>query len=364
MADAARRKQKQRLKREEKRRQLQKQNHLSPFKKVELSSELVACYVNTDWRERGQATAFVLRELRDGSLAFCCFLVDSWCAGLKDCWAKFDVLGSEFDHHVQYMSKQLGNTIMRVPMEDIRCLFSAGIRFARKNGFKVPADWSRCASFLGTSLDIEHASLDGFGFEGNPDMLCWSAPMHDLRNRLIGTTAEEFLRRPNVKYFVEVGEDELAELDEMNEINAIAGNLTLDSVTDRQFDLLVQGAHKHAEAGAKNVAAWCLQNGRTPSTRLKDGVLLGMLVDSSPARSGQDSTNEPQHLAQAVQLAAAQYLEADLRNRELPAELREALIQYNLYMDSFPDANSALAGLSGFDPRRLKTLAGQVRGSP
>src|SRR5687767_4262155 len=86
MPDRARKKEKQRLKRQKKRDALRRAKGVSPYKRIASAGELVACYMNDDWRERGQAVAFVLRRGPGGVLAMASFMIDLWCAGLKDAW--------------------------------------------------------------------------------------------------------------------------------------------------------------------------------------------------------------------------------------------------------------------------------------
>src|SRR5947207_2226968 len=102
MADRARKLEKKRKKREQKRHQLRKANSVSPVKWA-AQGRLVACMMNADWRERGQAVPFVLREGPGGRYVMATFMIDLWCAGLKDAWGRVDVLRNEFDEAVDRM---------------------------------------------------------------------------------------------------------------------------------------------------------------------------------------------------------------------------------------------------------------------
>lgn len=42
------------------------------------------CYTNTGWQEMGMATVVITRERKDGNFVVCCFVVDTFCLGVKD----------------------------------------------------------------------------------------------------------------------------------------------------------------------------------------------------------------------------------------------------------------------------------------
>src|SRR5437016_12107394 len=94
---SARKKERQRLKRAKKAAQIRKAKSVSIFKRAASAGEVDACYINPDWRERGQAVAYVLTRLPGGTCAMATFMVDLWCAGLKDAWGVTDITRTEFE---------------------------------------------------------------------------------------------------------------------------------------------------------------------------------------------------------------------------------------------------------------------------
>src|SRR3954452_20828499 len=198
MADRASRKARQRQKREKKRQALRRAASVSPYKRA-AAGALVACHVNADWRERGQATGYVLRRPPGPGmgLAMACFLVDLWCAGLKDAWGRFEMLREEYDDVVERMGDRMDARMPEVPLEEAAAIVAGGIRFPVQNGFRLPPHYQRWTAFLGGKLDWQHADLSAFGVEGGTK-LRWVAPMRDLGARLIGSAVEQFLAPPDV----------------------------------------------------------------------------------------------------------------------------------------------------------------------
>src|SRR5215204_5835790 len=91
MSDA-RRKQQKRLKREKKKAEQRRALSISPYKRVGQSGEVEACYINGNWREQGLASITLIRRNPAGAHAMAVFLIDIWCAGLKDAWGRLDVM--------------------------------------------------------------------------------------------------------------------------------------------------------------------------------------------------------------------------------------------------------------------------------
>src|SRR4051812_12418100 len=154
MANRADKKAKQRLKGERKRLALRKAGAISPYKKA-AHGRLAAVWANGDWRERGQASVFVFRETSGGGLAMAGFLVDLWCAGLKDAWGRLDVFREEFDKIVDGMDERMDGQMAEVPLDEAAGIVAGGIRFAVRNGFRLPAHYTRWTAFLGP-LDPDH----------------------------------------------------------------------------------------------------------------------------------------------------------------------------------------------------------------
>lgn len=256
MSDRAQRKARQRLKRKQKRRELHRAANASPYRRA-AGGELVGCWINHDWRERGQATVWVLRRGAGGVLSFATFLVDSWCAGLKDAWGRTEIFQDEFDDAIERMSEQLGGTIAPCDLEEARYVIAGAVRFAVENGFRLAGRYDRWTAFLGSGpIRWREAELDGFGVEGDVRRLRWVGPLEDLRTRLIGSTVEQFIDRPDVEaifdgqgtHYEEFEEDELDEDEGMD-----------------QFEQL-------SEQAADAARLWCAEKGLAPEPMLVEAM--------------------------------------------------------------------------------------------
>lgn len=324
MSDRAAKKQKQRLKREAKRSRHQKLATLSPYRKVEMFSNLHACYINSDWRTRGQAIGYVVRQMRDGSMTFMTFLIDLWCAGLKDIWAKFDLFSDEVNEYVKHTRENMGTSMTRVSLDEIKPLLAAGVRFARQNGFRLPADLQKCLAFVG-EIDSTNADLTGFGYEGDPGKLYWMAPLSDLRKRLVGCTVEEFLAKPNVEYMAELGEDYFEEEDE-----------------NARFDRLLAQFEEFADVGFDEITAWLESQGEAPSPDLLTGfkmIFAGTLLRFA------DKNNDVDMRDAATELVL-DAVDRDVTQLESQSEsLQLGKAQIKRWLETFKSHDEAMATL-------------------
>lgn len=302
-------------------------------------SEVTACYLNADWRERGQAIGYVVREMRDGSLAMTTFLIDLWCAGLKDIWAKFELYNDEVDDSVKRTRESMGSAMVRVPVEDIRRLLTAAVRFARQNGFRLPSDWQKCAVFVGGLDEIDSADLTGFGWEGDPNKLHWCAPLHDLRSRLIGCSAEEFLRRPNVHYTMEIG-----------------GNEQVDEEPDKVlFRKLESNSKRFIHASTKLASEWLTSIGETPDPKLFEASIIEFARPwlAKNASAG----DKAMEMMEAVIASIAVDLLHFTGGPEDMEEHANAIDQFCRWMDSFPSGEAAIDAVNAEMQRMQQSTA-------
>lgn len=355
--DRAKKKQKQRLKRERKRVALRKAQSGSPARQYG-GGELVACYMNDDWRERGQAVAFVLRRGRDGRLAMATFLVDLWCAGLKDAWGRVGLSRDDFENSVDRISEQLHDTMDDAPLAEVAAVVAGGIRFARRNGFRLPHHYDRWAAFLG-DLHPDLADLTHFGVEGGTK-LRWVAPMHDLRARLIGSTVEQFLARPDVEFIIigaepfddfgfdprdgsAWGDDQADDDDDDEGEDADIDGDRLGSAEEvaQTFEVL-DSMVKNASASLRR---WCFANGRVPEKKIEDA--LPMVIARGFASIADEA--DPMAAAEAAEIRdrEARILEALPEPERL--RLQAAILQVEEFLRDRDDPQQFLAafGLPG-----------------
>jgi hypothetical protein len=310
MADQARKKQKQRLKREQKRRELRKSRGAGPAR-LFADGGLVACYVNSDWRERGQAAAFVLRRARDGRLGMATFMIDLWCAGLKDAWGRVGLTREEFEEVVDHMDATMDGTMDDAALPEVAALVAGAIRFARQNGFRLPAHHDRWAALLG-ELHPETADLSGFGYkEQEGKTLCWVGPMHDLRARLIGSTVEHFLTRPDVAFVL--GVEDGAFIDEFygDDDGGDDSDEEFDEELDEEgFEATAAVLDKMVEDGTASLRRWCFANGRVPEARIDAALPLVIARGFTSVIEGEVPSGEADRQVQEVRDKEREYLDS------------------------------------------------------
>ncbi len=186
--DRAAKKAKQRKKREQKRKELHKQSAISPHRVIETASRVERCYMNPDPGLGGYCTVLVVREARGLGLCMAGYLVDTLGMGLKDAWGWFGVTHKEVETTLEKAQTAHEGQIVEVPIERAAERVAGGIRYARQNGFRIPADAMKWLSFL-PKLDVEAADLSVFGSENGKPLIV--GDMDDIRRRMVAGTPED-----------------------------------------------------------------------------------------------------------------------------------------------------------------------------
>jgi len=316
-------KERRRLKRKEKRKQAIRLRKQSPYGQLRSAGSVEACVINENWRESGQAAIHVLARAPGCPPTTASFLVDLWCAGLKDAWGDLNATYADFRKMVDEMSDGTGLDFVHCELDLARSLIAGSIRFAHDNGFRLPARYERWLSVLGGVGDWSTADLSDFGLDGK---LRWVGPMADLRRRLVGTRAEDFLAREDVEYIVGAEEGDVPrELPEA--IEAEAQSIYLDMLN--------------------GVRRWCFANGEAPHPLLPQavGIILESILQVEDVGADEAHGEE--------QVAAAMENLADMLAMEAPQDarqLREALGQVQRFASSFDCYEDMLQAI-GLDER-------------
>jgi hypothetical protein len=301
-------KERRRLKRKEKRKQAIRLRKQSPYGQLRSAGSVEACVINENWRESGQAVIHVLAHAPGYPPTMASFLVDLWCAGLKDVWGDLNVTSVDFRNMVDEMSDGTGLDFVSCELDLARSLIAGSIRFAHDNGFRLPARYERWLSVLGGVGDWSTADLSNFGIDGK---LRWVGPMADLRRRLVGTRAEDFLAREDVEYIVGAEEGEMP--DELAE--------AIDAEVQTLYEEMLNGVRR-----------WCFANGEAPHPRLPEAVEITMEAILQVEDVGADEADKEE------QVAAAMENVADMLALEAPQDARqlgEALEQVQRFASSF-----------------------------
>ena len=296
MADRARRKERQRLKRQEKRRAMVRSNSGSPYRHNR-EGEIEACYINAAWREQGLANILTLKRVR-GNLVLGAYLVDLWCCGLKDAWGRLNISMHEFDDMRDRASGSM--EIVRIDAALARRLVAGAVRFAQQNGFALPPRYDRWTALLGID-DWRSAELADFSINGK---LRYVGSLEDLRRRLIDCSVDEFLARPDVQYIARVDDaddfdDEWLEDDgEFDDDNGEFDDDDDDDDAQPQVSLNeIDAIGVFFKARALDaIRQWCHATGREPHP------LLAQALDVTHESIAQARDEEPdsEELSEAV----------------------------------------------------------------
>ena len=317
-------KERRRLKRKRKHKQAIRLRNESPYRRLESAGSVERCLINDGWRETGQVVIYVLCRAPGGPAAMGSFLIDLWCAGLKDAWGRLDFTREDLREVVDHMSWGTGLNFVDCQPDVARKLIAGSIRFAQENGFRLPARHERWLAVVGGVGDWRTADLSDFGAKGK---LRWVGPMADLRRRLVGTTVEEFLAREDVECIV--GVDDLDWLDESTE--AMEADVQM-------FDENMLSA----------IRRWCFANGEVPHPRLPEAVdiTLGSVLEVDDYDL--DEADEELECAAAVE-SVADMLAAE--GPEGARQLSEAMEQVQRFISSFPSPEAMLhaIGLAAAD---------------
>ena len=273
MSSDARKREKHRLKRLKKKRDMRRAESVSPFRRAAQSTAL-QCYVTAGWRENGLGDFVVIGQLPNGMLTLSGFLVDIWCVGLKDAWGRAQLTRQEFDDNVLGPWKEHVGEVARVDPDTVRKFVAGAIRFSRQNGFRLPEHWQRYTAILGDLGPIESADLSDFGIDGG---LRYVGDFDFLRQRLIGCTVEQFLNRPDVHYTTSA--DSYVEYDEFDD-DDIEDDVEADPELEAALkdsalmEKVREGLNRIGGRIAAAARRWCFANNLTAAKRLDDAAAL------------------------------------------------------------------------------------------
>ncbi|MFQ5424243.1 MAG: hypothetical protein ACE5F9_09725 [Phycisphaerae bacterium] len=336
MAGKSTKKERHQRKRQQKRHHSARLTGGSPYRQIGRSGELVACYINEGWRERGCATIFVVRRSRDRGMVVASFYVDLWCAGLKDAWGRFGVKMEEFDRWI-HNGLPDETKLIRTDYDVVAGIIAGGIRFAERNGFRLPSHYQRWLAILGDVGDPASADLSDFGV-GEEKNLRYIGTWTDLEQRLVGCSVNEFLRRPDVDFIVD--EDDLGSSDD-------------DEVAIEEARSVLR------EALINKVRHWYIARDIPPSPCLPeamDVLMTSLRSDDSPHEGAPDDRlhdGDAPSIDDVCREAMARHQERliEMYGARGETELQMAMAQVAVFVNQFetPGAMLATLGLTEID---------------
>lgn len=140
--------QKQKARKEAKRKQ--KRKAMSRQKPRSLADQMTRaagapvrhCSVSTTFWDEGLGSLLVSRDLDDGMVAFAVFLVDRYCLGVKDVFARVEPLGAYQEFYESYAERY---EMVDLRPECARKLVEGAVAFARDFGLRPHRDYRKAA---------------------------------------------------------------------------------------------------------------------------------------------------------------------------------------------------------------------------
>lgn len=352
------RKQKHKMKRQQKRRMQQRATG-NPYRIVTESGAIESCYINENWKKDGMAAIYVFKQVRS-SYVMVCFLVDVLCLGLKDAFGRLDIGPAAFREAVEEYGR-------RVKMKSCKPelawrLVAGGVRMARENGFRLPPRYERWLPVLGDPAECNTADLSDF--RDGEGKLHFMGPLSDLRKRLVGCSLEDFLARDDVRVSQIVQSDDYEYDDDDDDADwdpstddldpqgtFVPGEWDEDGLEDAAMqEMIFEGAVKEIENKTLDaVRRWLFSEKIEPHPRLAEAVSMeleamlqcGPINDADENAMSQIQEQCTEHVEQMLAL------ETPARR----AELLEATEQYRRFIGHFksPEQMMEQIGLSEAD---------------
>ena len=169
-SESRRRKQleKKKKKRDGKRHELVLKSNMSHAEKVLLRSKspIMECIMGESLKSRGIGPVIIARRVSTGEILLSNFLVDRYCLGVKDCFAKF-VYPSQYQEMLDGMTAR-GREFMRIDAPSARRLVEDAVEFAGRYDLKPHPDY-RTAKLIFGDIDASAGrQLVEMGKDGKP----------------------------------------------------------------------------------------------------------------------------------------------------------------------------------------------------
>lgn len=206
------------------------------------AGDRVRCWVNPGWRnglrvdadhdwpadggapseadDSGVAVVLVATSAGGSAFEMCCFLVDTWCLGVKNSMGPRRMRARELEETRRRCYAPWRSNGVAVPLELAQHLVLGAVEFARGLGFEPHPDFRQAQPALGSWTG---PSAITFGMDGKPHYI--NGPYDDPERVL--RTLERSVGRDGFHYTVSVGEAD--DLDDGYRYSAV--------VTDRETHL-------------------------------------------------------------------------------------------------------------------------------
>jgi hypothetical protein len=147
---------------------------------------IVGCWVYADWQESGIAPVVVAREHAPGKVLFCVCMIDLYCLGIKDCFAKADISRNAFERE---LPKMCANQPQECSVEFAHEMIYGGMEYAKTLGFDPHPDFINQMVNLVLDPPDAHPRVENIEFGKNGQPFYVAGPYDDERkiNRVLNT---------------------------------------------------------------------------------------------------------------------------------------------------------------------------------
>ena len=157
---------KQKAKRSQKRQEIKRASTMSLAQQLARfeSAPVIDCLVNSSFEKQGLANLLLGRKAPTGEFVFACFLVDPYCLGVKDAFAKIMTPG-EYRERLEHF-REMG--VRSIDAPSLKRLIEDSLAYAKSLGLAPHPDFARVRPIL-NGIDSSQA-LETFemGKDGKP----------------------------------------------------------------------------------------------------------------------------------------------------------------------------------------------------
>ncbi len=169
-----------------------------------------ACYLDTDWKERGLGRIVVIRSQENGRAMVGVFLVDVFCLGVKDAFCNEGLTRRQIEDELLPRYYQ-NDKPTRIGINYAKEIIYGAVDYARSLGFEPHPDFELSRHVLGTEEFSRTRSLQFGGPQGKPLFIAGPdddvpAVLRKLRERL-GEDGFDFITPADDSEAVEEDED-------------------------------------------------------------------------------------------------------------------------------------------------------------
>ncbi|GAB6012773.1 DUF1186 domain-containing protein [Viscerimonas tarda] len=147
-----------------------KQQFLSPDNYIRTKARslpIVECLITPEWQDCGECNIIVARQHTNGNYTFGCYLVDTYCLGIKESFYKFNTPGTDFEEIKEDYFEQLES----VSYEEVHNIIYGAYAYAEELGFRPDKDFAVTQYILEEDSDAIPLIEYEFGYNGKPMLM-------------------------------------------------------------------------------------------------------------------------------------------------------------------------------------------------